>query len=109
MALRFVGLFPFNEGCLLRLNIFFVMVITSRNAALSQLLHLHYFIKSRQRGSRNDIAERLGIGKNKLADMLHLLINFGAEISYNKSSGCYQYDNEFDFFVGPVRNRDLVT
>ena len=71
-------------------------------------LRFHYFIKTRQRGSRDEIAYRLGVGKNKLTDLRQLLINHGAEIEYNRDLGCYQYLNEFEFFVGPVRARDVA-
>lgn len=82
------------------------MVLTSHNNTLGVILRLHQFIKTKRRGSRDEIAAKLGVGKNKLTDMIRMLNNCGAEIVYNREMGCYEYLNEFDFFVGPVRNRE---
>ncbi len=79
------------------------MLITSNNDNLTILLRLHQFIKTRRRGSRNEIAEQMGVGKNKLTDMIRLLRNRGGEIVYNHDLGCYEYLNDFEFFIGPVR------
>lgn len=78
------------------------MVFTSQNNNLDVVLRLHQFIKTKRCGSRDEIADLLGVGKNKLTDMISMLNNCGAEITYNQKMGCYEYLNEFDFFVGPV-------
>lgn len=81
------------------------MIITSHSSALALLLRYHQFIKTSRRGSRDEIAAMLGVGKNKLTDLRRILINHGAEIRYNTDRRCYEYLNDFDFYVGPAKRR----
>lgn len=81
------------------------MIITSRSSNLTLLLRYHLFIQTRRRGSRNEIAAELGVGKNKLGDLRRILTTHGAEISYNQEERCYEYLNEFDFYIGPAQCR----
>jgi hypothetical protein len=81
------------------------MFITSNSSALRLLLRYHQFIKTRRRGTRDEIAAMLGIGKNSLSDLRRILISHGAEIRYDRGQCCYEYLNDFDFYIGPVNRR----
>jgi len=71
------------------------MIITSHSSALALLLRYHQFIKTSRRGSRDEIAAMLGVGKNKLTDLRRILTD----------RRCYEYLNDFDFYVGPAKRR----
>jgi hypothetical protein len=81
------------------------MIVTSNSSALDLLLRYHQFIKVRRCGTRDEIASMLGVGKNKLSDLRRVLINHGAEIRYNKDRRCYEYLNDFEFYVDPASKR----
>ena len=84
------------------------MRFSDQGGLLGSLSYFHFIIKSRQRGTRAEIADRLGVGKNKLTDMLNLLRSHGAEVAHNRHKGCYEYHNNFEFFIGVARDRDVA-
>jgi len=64
------------------------------------MMRLHNMIKSRRRGSKQDYLNYLGIGKRTFENMRLNLISMGADLVYNAPARRYEYQNNFEFFIG---------
>ena len=58
---------------------------------------IHHMIKRKRRGTPYELANRLNISRSCLYDYINKLEDYGAEISYSRSSQSFYYKNDFEF------------
>lgn len=64
---------------------------------LQLLDRLDQLIRLKATGTPDELADRLGVSRRTVYNLIQMLNDLGAEISYNKCRGSFQYDADIQF------------
>ncbi len=63
---------------------------------IKTLCAVHRAIKTQFKGSTTEIAEHVGLSRSSFYNYIEEIENFGAEVSYSRSTRCFTYENPFE-------------
>lgn len=75
---------------------------------LHKLRRLDELIRTKGTGAPKQLARRLGISERSLFEYISLMKELGAPIRYSRSTQSYWYEGDGRFFVGFVREEELI-
>lgn len=73
---------------------------TPRQDFIRNALRFHHLVVRRRPGSRADICRALNITCKELEGIRDFLLQFGADIHYDRKERRYSYRNNFTFELG---------
>jgi len=74
---------------------------------IGRLRQMHDLIRRGSTGDSVEFAEKIGLNRAMLLRNLGEMKELGARIKYSKLRRTYYYEEEFYFYIGGKRDRDL--